>query len=243
MRLNKFLANAGIASRRNCDKIIEEGKVKVNGVVVKELGTVVDELKDKVEYDGKVIKHNNQYVYYKLNKPKGYMCTANDKQGRKTIYELFTDLPPDVRLFSAGRLDYDTEGLIILTNDGDFAQKLIHPASSIEKEYYCTVEGPMKESELAVLRAGVVIDVVRMPKAKVSVIEVRKMNTGIVLETRISVTINQGLNRQIRRTLEAVNKHIKLLKRVRIGDITLGGLRRGKYKELTQEEIDCIGFY
>lgn len=130
MRLNKFLSNSGVASRRKCDELIKEGKVFVNGKQVKELGTVVNEKKDKVTVEGKVISLPSSFVYIKLNKPKGYACSASDEKGRKTIYDL---IDCDERLFSIGRLDYDTEGLIILTNDGDFANKVAHQNTILKK--------------------------------------------------------------------------------------------------------------
>lgn len=248
MRLNKFLATCGVASRRKCDEIIASGKVSINGKVVSELGLVINEKKDKVEYDGKILSLPKDFVYIKLNKPKGFMCTQSDNRQRKTIFDLVKI--PNVRLFNVGRLDYDTEGLILLTNDGDFAEKLIHPSFEIEKEYYCTIEGEIKESELAVLRKGVVINGERLPGARVKVLSVgeelsskRHKDGKIRKRTKLSVTITQGLNRQIRRSFEAIGKDIILLKRVRIGDIKLGGLSRGQYKELTEKEKLCIDSY
>ena len=132
MRLNKFLSNSGLASRRKCDEIIKEGKVFVNGKLITELGAKINEKKDKVIVEGKVISLPSSFIYIKLNKPKGYACTAKDEKGRKTIYDL---IKCEERLFSIGRLDYDTEGLIILTNDGDFANKVAHPKFHMEKEY------------------------------------------------------------------------------------------------------------
>ena len=164
MRLNKFLSNSGVASRRKCDEIIKEGKVFVNGRQVTELGTQINEKKDKVTVEGKKISLPSSFVYIKFNKPKGYACTAHDEKGRKTIYDL---IPSEERLFSIGRLDYDTEGLLLLTNDGDFANKVAHPKYSIEKEYRVSVEGEIKESELAVMRKGVVVNGERMPSARV----------------------------------------------------------------------------
>lgn len=229
MRLNKYLALAGVASRRKCDEIIANGDVKVNGSVVTEMGTQINEKKDKVEYDGKILSLPKEYVYYKLNKPKGYICSAKDEKGRKTIYDLIKI--PDVRLFSIGRLDYDTEGLIILTNDGELSQKIAHPSCSIEKEYIAVIEGEVKESELAVMRAGVVVDGDRMPACRVEYIRREGNNT------RLKVVIDEGQNRQIRRMFEAIGRTIILLKRVKIGHLTLGGLSRGEYKELTDKEI------
>lgn len=231
MRLNKFLASAGIASRRKCDQLIQEGLVSVNGKAVSELGTVINEKKDKVFYEGRQISLPSSFVYIKLNKPKGYACTAKDEKGRKTIYDL---LPQGERLFSIGRLDYDTEGLIILTNDGDFANKVAHPRYSVDKEYHVTIEGQIKESELAVLRKGVVIDGERMPSAKVEFLS----SDGKT--TKLSVVIDEGMNRQVRRMFEAIGKTIKLLKRVRIGNVKLGGVKRGDFRDLTTQELDNL---
>lgn len=230
MRLNKFLSNSGVASRRKCDKLIEEGKVFVNGKVAPQ-GMVIDEKKDKVTIEGKVITLPSSFVYIKLNKPKGYACTAHDEKGRKTIYDL---VKCDERLFSIGRLDYDTEGLIILTNDGDFANKVAHPRYHMEKEYRVTVEGEVKESELAVMRKGVVVDGERMPSARVERLSFDGKNT------KLSVVIDEGQNRQIRRMFEAIGRDIKLLKRVRIGEVKLGGLSRGEYKDLTEAELNSL---
>lgn len=231
MRLNKFLSNSGVASRRKCDELISQGKVFVNGKVVSELGLQINEKKDKVMVEGKQIKLPSSFVYIKLNKPKGYACTAADEKGRKTIYEL---IDTDERLFSIGRLDYDTEGLILLTNDGDFANKVAHPKYAIEKEYRVTIEGQIKESELAVLRKGAVIDGERMPSAKVEFLSADDKFT------KLSVVIDEGQNRQIRRMFEAIGKSIRLLKRVRIGRVRLGGLKRGDYRDLTEDELNSL---
>ena len=231
MRLNKFLSNSGVASRRKCDELISQGKVFVNGKVVSELGLQINEKKDKVTVEGKQIKLPSSFVYIKLNKPKGYACTAHDEKGRKTIYEL---IDTDERLFSIGRLDYDTEGLILLTNDGDFANKVAHPKYAIEKEYRVTIEGQIKESELAVLRKGVVVDGERMPSAKVEFLSADDKFT------KLSVVIDEGQNRQIRRMFEAIGKSIRLLKRVRIGQVRLGGLKRGDYRDLTEDELNSL---
>ena len=155
MRLNKFLSTAGVAARRKADDIIAAGRVSVNGKIVTSLGAQVNEKNDEVAVDGKRISLPLSFVYIKLHKPKGYACTNSDEKGRKTIFDL---VPSSQRLFSIGRLDYDTEGLIILTNDGDFANKVSHPSGEIEKEYIVKIEGDIKQSELAVLRNGVVID-------------------------------------------------------------------------------------
>ena len=225
------MSSCGIASRRKCDEIILSGAVSVNGKVIKELGVSINEKKDKVFYEGKELFLPSSFVYIKLNKPKGYACTAKDEKGRKTIYDL---VKTDERLFSIGRLDYDTEGLIILTNDGDFANKVAHPKYAIDKEYHVTIEGNIKESELAVLRKGVVIDGERMPSAKVEFL------SSDDKFTKLSVVINEGMNRQVRRMFEAIGKSIRLLKRVRIGKVKLGGVKRGDFRDLTDEELNSL---
>ena len=231
MRLNKFLSNSGVASRRKCDELIAEGKVYVNGKPATELGMQINERKDKVMVEGKRISLPSSFVYIKLNKPKGYACTASDEKGRKTIYDLINC---EERLFSIGRLDYDTEGLILLTNDGEFANKVAHPRYQTEKEYRVTAEGEIKESELAVMRKGVVIDGERLPSAKV---EKLSFENGF---TKLSVVIDEGQNRQVRRMFEAIGHAIRLLKRVRIGAVRLGGLKRGDYRDLTEDELNSL---
>ena len=231
LRLNKFLSGSGVASRRKCDEIIASGKVTVNGKVVTEIGSQINEKKDKVMVEGKAVCLPSSFVYIKLNKPKGYACTASDEKGRKTIYDL---VDCEERLFSIGRLDYNTEGLIILTNDGDFANKVSHPRYDVEKEYRVTIEGKIKESELAVLRKGVVVDGQKMPPAKVKLLS---QDENI---SKISVVINEGQNRQVRRMFEAIGREIKLLKRVRIGSVRLGGLSRGQWRDLTEVELNLL---
>ena len=228
MRINKYLALAGVGSRRKVEDYIKNGLIKVNGKVVTDLSTIINTKKDVVEYDGKKLSLPSDYVYYKLHKPKGYICSANDEHGRKTIYEL-VDVPE--RVFSVGRLDYNSEGLLILTNDGDFANAITHPTNHVNKEYIVTIEGEIQESELAVLRAGVVENGKRMPSAKVKLIEIKNKTS------RLSVIIDEGQNRQIRRMFEAIGRVIILLKRVSIGGLKLGGLERGKFKKLTEKEI------
>ncbi len=228
MRLNKFLSSAGVCSRRKADVLIESGAVTVNGKVISELGSIINEKKDEICVEGKKVSLPLSRIYIKLNKPKGYACSAADEKGRKTIYEL-VDIPE--RLFSIGRLDYDTEGLIILTNDGDFANQVAHPSYEIEKEYIVKVKGEVKESELAVLRKGVVVDGKRMPRAGVKFMGYENE------KSRLSVVIHEGQNHQVRNMFEAIGKDIVLLKRVRIGSVKLGGLKRGEYRPLREEEI------
>lgn len=227
MRINKYLAENQLGSRRKVEEYVKQGRVKVNNKIVTDLATDISD-KDIVYFDNKLLTRRTEYVYYKFNKPKGYICSASDDKGRKTIYDI---VKTKHRLFSVGRLDYATEGLLILTNDGDFANHITHPSNEIDKEYVVKIEGKIKESELAVLRAGVVIDGNRLPSAKVQVSNVEENFT------RLIVTINEGQNRQIRRMFEAIGKNIVLLKRISIAGVKLGGLKRGEYKPLTNEEL------
>ncbi|MFA6860190.1 MAG: pseudouridine synthase [Clostridia bacterium] len=233
MRLNKFLASCGIASRRKCDILIQNGQVSVNGIVCTNMGTQINEKKDKVTVDGAPCSFQNEKVYIKLNKPKGVVCSSSDDKGRKTVLDIVK--VPNARIFNVGRLDYDTEGLLLLTNDGDFAQLITHPSFEIEKTYVANIEGTVKESELAVMRAGVVIEGDRLPPCKIKQVASLKEN-----ETRLEITINEGKNRQIRKMFEAIGRRVLFLKRITIGPISLGGLSRGEFKALTQEEIASI---
>lgn len=231
MRINKYLALCGVGSRRKVEEYILNGDVKVNGKVVTLLSTDINPKSDKVSYLERDVTLPMRYVYYKFNKPKGYICSAKDEKGRKTIYDL---VKVDNRIFSVGRLDYNSEGLLLLTNDGDFANKLTHPTNHIDKEYVVTIEGEITEGELAVLRAGVVENGKRMPSAKVKLLGYQNKLS------RLSVIIDEGQNRQIRRMFEAIGKNIVLLKRVAIGGLRLGGLERGKYRPLTDKELYSI---
>ncbi len=230
MRINKFLAEAGIASRRACDKLVEEGRVKVNGKVC-ELGCEVDE-GDKVFVDGSPVSLKKKYEYYVMNKPKGYVTTVKDDKGRKTVMDL---LPSNVgRVYPVGRLDYDTEGLLILTSDGDLANRLTHPRNEVPKTYLVKIEGIIAENVLAKLRAGVMLDGVKTKKANVRVVD--EIN-GI---TKIHITITEGKNRQVRRMFETCGIDVVFLKRIKIGDLTLRGLDRGSVRKLNQEEIHYL---
>lgn len=228
MRINKFLANCEVASRRACDKLIEDGKIKVNGKTAK-LGDDIDEVNDSVYYDGKRVILKDKKEYYIMNKPKGYVCTVSDDKGRKTVMNL---LPSTVgRVYPVGRLDYDTEGLLILTNDGDLAFRLTHPKNEIPKTYLVKIDGKLTDSQLNKLRTGVEIDGVMTQKSKISIAETDKEST------KIYVTIHEGKNRQVRKMFEAVDSKVDFLKRVKVGDLTLSGLDRGKVRKLSDDEV------
>ena len=228
MRINKFLAEQGVASRRGSDQIVAEGRVTINGrraVAGDDVGA-----DDVVMVDGKTLSHKVKYEYYLMNKPKGYVCTVSDDKGRKTVMDL---LPAGAgRVFPVGRLDYDTEGLLILTSDGDLAYRLTAPQSEIAKTYLVRIEGTITEQQLNRIRAGVEIErSVVTKKCKVNVIETSKTYT------KLRVVITEGKNREIRRMFEAVGKNVDFLKRLKIGDLALTGLDRGAVRRLTQGEV------
>lgn len=227
MRINKYLADSGVASRRASDKLIEEGRVKVNGKVCK-LGDEV-ELDDVITVDGKEISLKTKWEYYIMNKPKGYVTTVKDDKGRKTVMDL---LPQSAgRVYPVGRLDYDTEGLLILTSDGELANRLTHPRNEIPKTYLVRIEGKINENALSKLRGGVYLDGIKTKKANVKVIEENQNFT------KLHVTITEGKNRQVRRMFESVGINVDFLKRIKIGDLTLRGLDRGDVRKLSKEEV------
>ena len=229
MRINKYLAESGVCSRRAADKLIEEGVVKVNGKVCG-LGTEVNETEDRVTVNGRTVGLIKKYEYYIMNKPKGFVCTVKDDKGRKTVMDL---LPPNcVRVFPVGRLDYDTEGLLILTNDGDLTFKLTHPKNEIPKTYVVKTEKPVSDKDLGALRSGVVIDGVKTKKCNVTLVETTKEGS------KLQITITEGRNRQIRKMIEAVGNSVDFLKRIKIGDLTVSGLNRGEIRKLSPEEIN-----
>lgn len=228
MRINKFIASSGLCSRRKADELIKEGKVTVNENKVVDLG--YDVLKeDKIKVNGVVIKPVEKKVYYMMNKPKGYVTSLNDEKGRKTVIDLLGDIP--YRVYPVGRLDYDTEGLLLFTNDGDLSYKLTSASSNINKTYIVKIEGQIKESELAVVRSGVVVDGIKYDKCELEVIEQDDKFT------KLKMVIHEGKNRQIRKTFEHIGKVVVFLKRVAIGQLRLGGLSRGKVKKLNEEDL------
>lgn len=232
MRLNKYIAECGAASRRGADKLISDGLVKVNNKVVTELGTIVNEDNDTVTVNGIKLVLRNRDVYIILNKPKGCITAVKDDKGRKTVMDYVES--KDKRLFPVGRLDYDSEGLVLLTNDGDTAYKLTHPSSEIPKTYIAKVEGEIPEKELDKLRDGIPLDGAITHRAKIKVLGVEDRIS------RIEITIFEGKNRQIRRMFEYIGYNVIFLKRTAIGDIRLGGLGRGLTRYLTPKEIQFL---
>ena len=228
MRINKYLAEHGIASRRRADEIIANGRVLINGNVAT-LGTNVED-DDEVCVDGTVIStQEKKEAYFIMNKPKGVVCTVSDDRGRKTVMDL---LPNDIgRVFPVGRLDYATEGLLILTNDGNLAFRLTHPKNEIPKTYMVRIEGTLTEKDLNPIRSGVELDGVLTKKCKAHIVETNKNYT------KVHITITEGKNRQVRRMFEAIGKNIEFLKRISIGQLKLSGLDRGQIRPLTNDEI------
>ncbi len=227
MRLNKFLAACGVASRRSCDELIKDGKVKVNGKVAG-LGLEVGE-GDEVTVNGnKVVLKKNEY--YILNKPKGYLSTVSDDKGRKTVMDL---MPSSVgRIYPVGRLDYDSEGLLILTTDGELAQRLTHPSNEVPKTYLVKIEGTATEATLNPIRSGIEIEGGYVTKkCKAHIVETNKDYT------KIHITITEGKNREIRKMFAAIGREVTLLKRIKVGELTLRGLDRGKWRKLNKQEV------
>ena len=230
MRINKFLAEQGVASRRGCDAIVAEGRVTINGKTAKAGDDVTPA--DTVMLDGKTLSHKVKYEYYLLNKPKGYVCTVSDDKGRKTVMDF---LPQDcARVFPVGRLDYDTEGLLIFTNDGELTYKLTHPKNEIPKTYVVKTEKPVSEKDLSALRSGIIIDGIKTKKCNVTLLKTYK--TG----SKLQITITEGRNRQIRKMIEATGNSVDFLKRIKVGDLTVSGLNRGEVRKLRQEEINYL---
>lgn len=267
MRINKYLAECGVCSRRKADEYVKAGRVSVNKKTVREVGTEIDVDNDIVYVDGKKVVRIAHYDYIMFNKPKGCVTTLDDsrddksgrkksdenaqnankqsgfkdidgqgkivsenKKPRKTVMDYLGEYK-NKRLYPVGRLDYDSEGLLLLTNDGDMTYKLTHPSGEIPKTYIVRIEGSIEESDLAILRKGVTVDGVKFGRCKVKV-------TGVEDgDTRLEVIIFEGKNREIRRMFEAVEKKVTFLKRVAVGELRLGGLSRGGYRELSEKEI------
>src|SRR5690554_990840 len=225
-RLQKVMAHAGIASRRKAEQLILEGRVKVNGETVRELGRKVSP-EDFIEVDGKPIREEKK-VYILLNKPVGYISTVDDPRGRRTVLDLVADVKE--RVYPVGRLDYDTSGLLILTNDGELTYKLTHPSFEVKKTYLVEVEGkPGKE--LARLEKGVMLSDGMTAPAAVAEVKTDKNSTSFLL------TIHEGRNRQVRRMCEAIGYPVKSLKRIKFAFLELADLPEGKYRYLTEKEI------
>lgn len=231
MRLQKFMAQSGYASRRKSEEIIAAKRVKVNGKVVSEMGYNVDENRDVVEVDGKILKLIKNFEYYILNKPIGVVCSAKDEKDRVTVVDM---IDTKRRIYPVGRLDIDTTGLVLLTDDGELTNKIIHPKHEIEKTYIATVEGTPNAYGLKRLRMGIVIEGRKTAPAKVKIL--KNFETDSILE----VVIREGRNRQVKKMFEAVGHPVKKLMRIAIGDIKLGDLELGYYRKVTEDELKYL---
>ncbi|MDD5826937.1 MAG: pseudouridine synthase [Bacilli bacterium] len=231
-RLQKVIANSGYCSRRKAEELILEGKVFVNGSVIRELGTKVSH-DDEIEVDGLSIKKDHNYEYYLLYKPRGVVTTTNDDKGRKTVVDL---IDTTARIYPVGRLDYDTTGVLLLTNDGVFANGLMHPANEIDKVYIAKVEGILSGYDVKMLKSGIMIDGRKTAKCHVKVRSVdKKKNTCIV-----ELVIHEGRNHQVKKMIEAVGKKVIKLKRERFGIFDLSGLKASEYRRLTAKEVHVV---
>ena len=232
MRLQKYLASCGVASRRAAEEIIAAGRVTVNGTVVTEMGTSVEEYEDEVSVDGRIVFPEERKVYILLSKPKGYVTTVTDPQGRPTVIDL---IDVTERIFPVGRLDFNTEGLLILTNDGEFANHLMHPRYECEKTYFARLEKPLDDESIDRLRKGVYIEEEDFTTSPAVIIR-KDVN-------KFSVKIREGKKRQVRRMFEAVGGKVLYLRRTAIGELRDTKLEKGKWRYLTDEEVKYLMNY
>lgn len=230
-RLQKVMAHAGVASRRRCEELITAGRVKVNGRIVKELGMKVDPETDQIEVDGRPLRREQKrtFLFYK---PLRVITSMYDPQGRKTIADFFRDIKE--RVYPVGRLDYDTEGVLLVTNDGTLANHLLHPRYEVEKVYIATVQGKPSRSKLELLRHGVELEDGLTAPAKVRLLESDEKSS------RLELVIHEGRNRQVRRMCAAIGHPVQKLIRTRIGFLGINGLKRGEYRELKPSEIQRL---
>lgn len=231
VRLQKIISQAGVTSRRKAEDLIREGRVRINGKTVFELGTKADPDRDTIDVDGKRIEPKQPKISVLLNKPDGYITSLRDPEGRPTVKKLVDNIP--LRLYPVGRLDYHTEGLLILTNDGDLAQKIEHPTHALEKIYLAKVKGVPEENKINKLRSGIMLEGRRTLPAKIKVIETRK-------NAWLEITIREGRQNQIRNMFEEIGHPVLKLKRVAIGEVRDDNLKPGEYRILKPQEIKLL---
>ncbi len=228
MRLQKYLAQCGVASRRKCEAYILEGRIAVNGQVITELGTQVEE-GDQVSFDGALVKCEEKHVYYLLNKPVGYVTTVQDEKGRPTVMDIMGEV--DARIFPVGRLDYNTSGLLLMTNDGELTYALTHPKHEVDKTYKVCVKGRISDKNVERLQIGVMLEGKVTAPAKVQILSRTEEST------EMTITIHEGRNRQVRKMCESIGHQVSKLTRIAIGEIQLEKLPRGQYRPLTGAEL------
>ena len=233
-RVQKVIANNGYCSRRKAEELIKAGKVRVNGEVVRELGTLVD-TNDTIEVDGFVIDKAEK-IYILLNKPRGVVTTTSDDKHRKTVTDIVN---AKTRVYPVGRLDYDTTGAILLTNDGEFANILMHPSNKIDKVYLAKLEGIIKGEQINALKNGVMLDDVLVKASRVKLKKVNQEN----LTSMVEITIHEGKNHQVKRMFESVGFHVEKLTRERIGIFDINNLKSGQYRKLTPKEVQIVYSY
>lgn len=234
MRLQKYLANSGVCSRRKAEELISSGNISVNGIIITELGTKVDSDKDEISVKGKKIKFVNDYKYILLNKPIGYVTTAKDQFDRPIVLDLIKDI--NTPLLPVGRLDMYTSGALILTNDGDFIYKVTHPKNEIEKTYNATVRGIITSHDVEKLKKGVKIDDYISGKAKVKILKIDNEKNC----SRVEIVIHEGKNREVRKMCEAIGKNVIALHRSKIGNIAVKSLKIGQWRYLSNEEVKSL---
>lgn len=234
MRINKYIASCGVASRRKAEELINAGRVKVNGKIINELSFQVDENNDRVEVDEKLIGLEERLVYIMLNKPEGYVTTVKDQFDRKSVIDLVKDVGE--RVYPIGRLDYETSGLLLLTNDGDLTYKLTHPKHEVDKTYIATLKGIPKLNEMKNFEKGLYIEDYKTAPAKIKVLKKNEEKNYCVCE----IKIHEGRNRQVRKMCRAINHPVMNLRRKAMGKIVLKDVEIGQYRYLTQEEIDYL---
>lgn len=234
-RLQKYLAEAGVASRRKSEELILAGRVAVNGKIVKELGIKINPTKDTVLFDGKPVRTAEvKKVYIMLHKPEGYVTTAKEQFSRPAVMDLVSGVQE--RIFPIGRLDYDTSGLLLLTNDGDLTYRLTHPSHDVEKTYIAKIYGVPNDTDLQKFRRGVTIDGRKTSPAKIQILEKDKDMRFATVE----IIIHEGRNRQVRKMCEAIKHPVAQLRRVATGEVKLGNLPKGKWRYLTEREIKYL---
>ncbi len=232
IRLNKYLAQSGVASRREADRLIQEGRVSVNGEAVCDLGIKIDDEKDQIKVNGRKIRLARKHVYLMLHKPPGLLVTMKDPFNRPTVVDLIPEA--GTRIFPVGRLDFSSEGLLLLTSDGELAHRLMHPRYQIEKVYLTAVRGIPAEKSLEKMKKGVYLDGKKTAPAKVSVLDRNDK------KSLLKIAIHEGRKREVRRMCQTLGHSVVSLKRIQFGRLTLGRLKRGEYRHLSQYEIDFL---
>ncbi len=234
MRINKYIASCGVASRRKAEELIISGRVTINGELITELSTTVDETKDIVEVDGVPINQEEKKVYILLNKPEGYITTVKDQFDRPSVLDILKEV--DERVYPVGRLDYETSGLLILTNDGDLTYKLTHPKHEVEKTYLAMVNGIISPEEKRRFENGLQIEDYTTAKAKLKIVKADEEKNYSVCK----ITIHEGRNRQVRKMCKAIGHPVRNLRRIQMGRINIRGLEVGEYRNLTEDEVKYL---